>query len=102
MIKSFFKNTCGFIIDLDSCGSTVSYLPSLDHSEVQSNRALIAKQNSTSEASMKLATEEINDLDLIDEKEDSANKTRELYGANEHCYVMDAKTIGNIGRYLNV
>lgn len=29
-------------------------------------------------------------------------KTRELYGSEEHCYVMDAKTIGNIGRYLNV
>jgi len=99
MITSFFKNTCGSIIDLDSCGSTVSSLPSLDHSEVQSNRALIAKQNSTSEASMKLATEEII---VSDEMEDSANKTRKLYGANEHCYVMDAKTIGNIGRYLNV
>lgn len=29
-------------------------------------------------------------------------KTRELYGPNEHCYVMDAKSTGNIGRYLNV
>ena len=48
---------------------------------------------------MKPATEVIS---VFDEMEDSANKTRELYGANEHCYVMDAKTIGNIGRYLNV
>lgn len=29
-------------------------------------------------------------------------KTRELYGPNERCYVMDAKGTGNIGRYLNV
>ena len=32
----------------------------------------------------------------------STKKTRELYGENEHCYVMDAKSTGNIGRYLNV
>lgn len=29
-------------------------------------------------------------------------KTREFYGPYEHCYVMDAKSTGNIGRYLNV
>ena len=29
-------------------------------------------------------------------------KTRELYGKDEHIYVMDAKCMGNIGRYLNV
>ena len=28
--------------------------------------------------------------------------TRELFGAGEQCYIMDAKSIGNIGRYLNV
>ena len=32
----------------------------------------------------------------------AVRKTRELYGKNEHCYVMDAKSVGNIGRYLNV
>jgi len=32
----------------------------------------------------------------------AVHKTRELYGKNEHCYVMDAKSVGNIGRYLNV
>lgn len=35
-------------------------------------------------------------------RDDSQKKTRELYGPNEHCYVMDAKSTGNIGRYLNV
>lgn len=29
-------------------------------------------------------------------------RTRELFGPDEHCYVMDAKSNGNIGRYLNV
>lgn len=29
-------------------------------------------------------------------------KTRELFGDDETCYIMDAKTVGNIGRYLNV
>ena len=27
--------------------------------------------------------------------------TRKLFGADEESYIMDAKTIGNIGRYLN-
>jgi len=27
--------------------------------------------------------------------------TRSLFGSNEECYIMDAKKIGNIGRYLN-
>lgn len=27
---------------------------------------------------------------------------RDLYGQNEEVYIMDAKTHGNIGRYLNV
>lgn len=38
----------------------------------------------------------------IIQKDDCQKKTRELYGPNEHCYVMDAKSTGNIGRYLNV
>ena len=36
------------------------------------------------------------------ERDDCQKKTRELYGPNETCYVMDAKGTGNIGRYLNV
>lgn len=36
------------------------------------------------------------------DEEVPAKRTRELYGANENCYVMDAKSTGNIGRYLNV
>lgn len=36
------------------------------------------------------------------QRDDSQKKTREFYGPNEHCYVMDAKSTGNIGRYLNV
>ena len=27
---------------------------------------------------------------------------REFFGKDEYCYIMDAKTNGNIGRYLNV
>ena len=27
---------------------------------------------------------------------------REQFGADEYCYIMDAKNIGNLGRYLNV
>lgn len=38
----------------------------------------------------------------VTEKDDCQKKTREFYGPNEHCYVMDAKSTGNIGRYLNV
>ena len=34
--------------------------------------------------------------------DDLENKTRALYGVNEHRYVMDANLIGNVGRYLNV
>ncbi len=27
---------------------------------------------------------------------------RELFGLDDNCFVMDAKNIGNIGRYFNV
>jgi len=27
---------------------------------------------------------------------------RQYFGKDEQCYIMDAKTVGNIGRYLNV
>jgi hypothetical protein len=32
----------------------------------------------------------------------SRKSTRELFGPDEQCYIMDAKSIGNIGRFLNV
>ena len=51
-----------------------------------------AKQNLIPSESM-----ESKEVDL-----EQVNKTRELYGENELCFVMDAKSIGNIGRYLNV
>eukprot|EP00057_Strongylocentrotus_purpuratus_P002145 XP_003723917.2 PREDICTED: histone-lysine N-methyltransferase SETDB1 [Strongylocentrotus purpuratus] len=36
----------------------------------------------------------------IEEKKPSHPSTRNLFG-EEHCYVMDAKHMGNLGRYLN-
>ncbi len=56
------------------------------------------------------------DLDLDEEEEEERNKdaikkpkepkpkltsTRKFFGAEEDVYIMDAKSIGNIGRYLN-
>ena len=32
----------------------------------------------------------------------STKKIQKLSGVNEHCYVMDANTIGNVSRYFNV
>ncbi|XP_037083746.1 histone-lysine N-methyltransferase eggless-like [Pollicipes pollicipes] len=33
--------------------------------------------------------------------DDDYKSVREQFGADEYCYIMDAKTIGNLGRYLN-
>lgn len=41
-----------------------------------------------------------NETDL-DEKS-KYSSVRELYGADESIYIMDAKNAGNIGRFLNV
>lgn len=44
-------------------------------------------------------------LDFHIESTENENKTKSLrdyFGENESVYVMDAKTTGNIGRYLNV
>jgi histone-lysine N-methyltransferase SETDB1 len=34
--------------------------------------------------------------------DDKMNGRRDLYGPNENCFVIDARNIGNIGRYFNV
>ena len=34
--------------------------------------------------------------------DDDYKSVREQFGADEYCYIMDAKNIGNLGRYLNV
>lgn len=37
-----------------------------------------------------------------DDPEMKHPSVREMYGRDENVYIMDAKTNGNIGRYLNV
>ncbi|XP_043220666.1 histone-lysine N-methyltransferase eggless-like isoform X1 [Amphibalanus amphitrite] len=34
--------------------------------------------------------------------DDDYKSVREQFGADEYCYIMDAKNIGNLGRYLNL
>lgn len=38
----------------------------------------------------------------FDEKPSAYNSVRDLFGTEECVYVMDAKSAGNIGRFLNV
>ena len=38
---------------------------------------------------------------VVPDKEENTRSTRELYG-EDFCCVMDAKSMGNLGRYLNV
>lgn len=43
-------------------------------------------------------------ITVIDDEDEESKfpSVRELYGHDENVYIMDAKTHGNIGRYLNV
>lgn len=43
-----------------------------------------------------------NPKDLDDNSNNKYPSVRELFGKDEAVYVMDAKNIGNIGRFLNV
>ena len=61
-----------------------------------------SNENKNENCSQKLSTQTLSATVRVIQKDDSQKKTRELYGPNEHCYVMDAKSTGNIGRYLNV
>ena len=79
------------LVDSDSCVSS-------DHSEVKSAVQSNKQQNLVFEKVIKPAQPPPKTTD----GEVPTKKTRELYGANENCYVMDAKSTGNIGRYLNV
>ena len=38
----------------------------------------------------------------IEMDDDRKNGTRQFYGPNEFCFVIDARNIGNLGRYFNV
>lgn len=38
----------------------------------------------------------------LDESETDCNSIRLLFGKDENVYIMDAKSTGNIGRFLNV
>ena len=84
------------ILDGDSCGSP-------NNSEIKSVARSSKQQTSIFEkASKSLQTPPEPKATEKDFMNGSTKKTRELYGENEHCYVMDAKSTGNIGRYLNV
>lgn len=37
-----------------------------------------------------------------DEWQPKYKSVRKMFGADESCYIMDAKCAGNIGRFLNV
>ncbi len=60
-------------------------------------------ENKNDNCSEKLSAHTLSSTTVrVIQKDDCQRKTRELYGPHEHCYVMDAKSTGNIGRYLNV
>lgn len=73
------------------------------HSDISESKSLMPEnENRNENCSQKLSTQTLSATVRVIQKDDSQKKTRELYGPNEHCYVMDAKSTGNIGRYLNV
>ena len=84
------------ILDGDSCGSpNNSEIKSVARSSKQQTLSFEKASKSFQPPPEPKAMEK-------DSTNGSTKKIRELYGENEHCYVMDAKNTGNIGRYLNV
>merc|ERR1712080_235866 len=67
-----------------------------------------ARQNDENRLTKERPRREIRGFNPKGEIEDKDKKekvkhisTRKFYGEYEHVYIMDAKSIGNIGRYLN-
>ncbi|XP_046453809.1 histone-lysine N-methyltransferase SETDB1-like isoform X2 [Daphnia pulex] len=75
-----------------------------EFSDISESKSLVPGQGheNKNDSSEKLSAHTLSSTAVrIIQKDDCQKKTRELYGPNEHCYVMDAKSTGNIGRYLN-
>lgn len=94
LIPTFYQPYVSFNVTLDDDSAASS-----DTTDSKSLRK-VKSGNNTNITNISLSTASPTTAKAL--KEDGQKKTRELYGPNEHCYVMDAKSSGNIGRYLNV
>lgn len=55
-------------------------------------------------ANVSLSRTPVKPIEMDDDGQEDGKKniTRTLYGPKEKCFVIDARNIGNIGRYFNV
>lgn len=62
------------------------------------------KRGRLSKMSKLLSRTPVKPIDVDDDGQEDGQKnfTRTLYGPMEKCFVIDARNIGNIGRYFNV
>ncbi|XP_045036410.1 histone-lysine N-methyltransferase SETDB1 isoform X2 [Daphnia magna] len=94
-------------IDIDYCSDisqSSSSGNSVDSSDISESKSSVPAENGINDSACREAISPPSlpsTVASLIKKDDCQKKTRELYGPNEHCYVMDAKSTGNIGRYLN-
>jgi len=84
-------------------------LLSTDDDWEESSDASGSKNSRSKKEAKRLRTEKTANTSLphkavkpIEIDDDQKKGTRDLYGPNENCFVIDARNIGNIGRYFNV
>ncbi|KAG8238414.1 hypothetical protein J437_LFUL002871 [Ladona fulva] len=75
-----------------------------DTSESQSESSNMSDDEDSEEVKrqpLKFTAAEPNVTDIKKSGKSKFRSIREIYGPGEYCYIMDAKNIGNVGRYLN-